>query len=216
MKLHSYFRSSGAFRVRIALNLKGLGYDIVPWQMLKAEHQSEAYRGLAPFGLVPALEAEGQVLQQSLAIIEYLEARHPEPPLLPADELARAHARALAQLIACEIHPLNNLRVLKYLRGPLAASEAQVQAWYRHWCVEGLGLVEAELQRLALQYPGGPYAFGEQPGLAECLLVPQVFNARRYEVDMVAFPRIEALVARCMQLPAFERAQPSQQPDALA
>lgn len=157
------------------------------------------------------LEIDGLRLQQSLPIIEYLDARFPQVPLLPSDEAGKAQARALALLVACEIHPLNNLRVLQYLRGPLALPEAQVLDWYRHWCREGLAQLEAELQPASAQ---GPYAGGASPGLVDCFLVPQLFNARRFGVEFGAFPRALAIEQACLALPAFQRAQPSHQADA--
>lgn len=211
LRLHTYFRSSAAYRVRIALELKRLEWEPVAWHMAKGEHRSEAYREIASFGLVPVLEIDGLQLQQSLPIIEYLEARFPQVPLLPPDEAGKAHARALAMLVACEIHPLNNLRVLQYLRGPLALPEAQVLAWYRHWCNEGLVRIEAELQSAGDK---GDYALGASPGIVDCFLVPQLFNARRFDADLSAFPRALAIERACMALPAFQRAQPSSQTDA--
>lgn len=211
LRLHTYFRSSAAYRVRIALELKALAWEPVPWQMAQGEHLGADYRALASFGLVPLLEIDGLRLQQSMPIIEYLEARFPAVPLLPADEAGKARARALAQLVACEIHPLNNLRVLQYLRGPLALPEAEVLAWYRHWCTEGLARIEAELQATA---PAGDFALGSTPTVVDCFLVPQLFNARRFEVDLQPFPRALAIELACMALPAFQRAQPASQRDA--
>ncbi|MGH8815440.1 MAG: maleylacetoacetate isomerase [Achromobacter pestifer] len=208
--LHSYWRSSAAYRVRIALALKGLPYQQIAWHMVKGEHQQPAYRSIAPFGLVPMLEIDGQRLQQSLAIIEYLDERFPETALLPVDPAGRAQARALAQLIACEMHPLNNLRTLKRLRAQFGADDGQVQDWYRHWCEEGFRAFEAALP--AAQ--SGGYALGNKPSLVECCLVPQVYNALRYGVDLAPFHRVRAIVEACATLPAFERARPENQPDA--
>ena len=208
--LHTYWRSSAAYRVRIALALKGLPYRSVAWQMARGEHLQPAYRDLAPFGLVPMLEIDGLRLQQSLAIIEYLEERHPTPALLPAVPARRAHARALAQLVACEVHPLNNLRVLKRLRAQFAADDEQVGAWYRHWCMEAFAAFEAALGA----GQGGAFALGDAPTLVECCLVPQVYNARRYAVDLAPFARIRAIVEACDALPAFQAARPENQPDA--
>ena len=210
IRLHTYFRSSASFRVRIALELKGLPWQPVVQNLPKGEHLQGGYKAVAGFGLVPMLEIDGLRLQQSMAIIEYLEARYPRPALLPADEGEKARARALAQHIACEIHPLNNLRVLKYLKGPLGQAEDVVDTWYRHWCDTGLVALEAELAARA----DGPYALGASPSIVDCFLVPQVFNARRYKVDMARYPRIVAIEAACMRLEAFQRAQPSAQPDA--
>jgi maleylacetoacetate isomerase len=211
-RLHTYFRSSAAFRVRIALNLKRVAYEPVIWHLARGEHLAPAYRDVASFGLVPTLEIDGLRLQQSMAIIEYLDERDPEPPLLPTDRAQRAWARSLAQLVACEVHPLNNLRVLQHLRGPLGVAEQAVNAWYRHWCDEGFTSLEAELQRT----PGGPFALGERPSIVDCFLVPQVFNARRFDVDMRRYPRLDAIVRACMQTEAFDAAQPLRQPDAPA
>jgi maleylacetoacetate isomerase len=212
-RLHTYFRSSAAYRVRIALNLKGIAYEPVAWNLAKGEHLDGRYREIAGFGLMPVLEIDGLRLQQSMAIIEYLDERNDGAALLLPKALAqRARARALAQLIACEIHPLNNLRVLKLLRGSPGFDEAAVSRWYRHWCDEGLSAVEAELARTV----DGPYAIGELPSIVECCLIPQVYNARRFEVDMSRYPRIEALDKLCARLPAFDAARPSKQPDAPA
>lgn len=212
MKLYNYFRSSASFRVRIALEIKGLSYEYLPVHLVKGEQHAPAYAQRQGDALVPALETDdGHLLAQSMAIIEYLEETHAAPPLLPPDALARARVRALAQMVACEIHPLNNLRVLQYLRGPLALPEAQVLDWYRHWCREGLAQLEAELQSASAQ---GPYAGGASPGLVDCFLVPQLFNARRFGVELGAFPRALAIEQACLALPAFQRAQPSRQADA--
>lgn len=209
LTLHSYWRSSAAYRVRLALAFKRLPYKQVPWHMARGEHLQPAYRAIAPFGLVPMLEIDGMRLQQSLAIIEYLDARYPEPALLPADPAARARTRALAQLIACEIHPLNNLRTLNRLRTQFGADDAQVQDWYRHWCEDGFRAFEA-----ALDSTGDDYAVGAAPSLVECCLVPQVYNARRYGVDLTPFGRVRAIVQACDALPALAAAHPENQPDA--
>ncbi len=210
MKLHNYFRSSASFRVRIALELKGLRYDYLPVHLVKGEHKREAYAAISPSGLVPTLETDdGQRIGQSMAIIEYLDETHPEPPLLPPDALGRARVRALAQLIACEIHPLNNLRVLKYLVRELKVEEEAKNAWYRHWIREGLLAFERELAQL----PHGTYCHGDTPTLADCCLVPQIFNARRFNTDLSGLDRTMAAFDACMQHPAFQRAQPSSCPD---
>jgi maleylacetoacetate isomerase/maleylpyruvate isomerase len=210
MKLYNYFRSSASFRVRIALALKGLPYDYVPVHLVKGEHKQAGYAAVSPSGLVPTLETdEGQLLGQSMAIIEYLDETHPEPPLLPADSLGRAQVRALAQLIACEIHPLNNLRVLKYLVRELKVEEEAKNTWYRHWVRGGLQAFEAELQRL----PAGRFCYGNTPTLADCCLVPQVFNGQRFKVDFSGLTRTMAAFDACMQHPAFQQAQPSACPD---
>lgn len=211
LRLHTYFRSSAAFRVRIALELKGLAWEPVPWQLVAGEHGSGAYREIASFGLVPLLEIDGLRLQQSMPIIEYLDARFPAVPLLPSGEADKARARALAQLVACEIHPLNNLRVLQYLRGTLGLPEAEVGSWYRHWCAEGLARVEAELGRVPVI---GDYALGSAPSIVDCFLVPQLFNARRFELDLGPYARVRQIEEACMELPAFQRAQPASQADA--
>ncbi|MDO5103509.1 MAG: maleylacetoacetate isomerase [Lautropia sp.] len=214
MKLYTYFRSSAAYRVRIALNLKGLPYESVPVHLVRGggEQHQAAYRAVNPAGLVPALvDDAGQVLTQSLAIIEYLEETHPTPALLPSGALDRARVRALAQAIACDTHPLNNTRVLQYLGKSLGADESARQAWYRHWVAVGLGAVE---RLLAADPKTGDFCHGDTPGLADCCLVPQVFNARRFDCDLSAMPMVERIVANCERLPAFQAAAPAQQPDA--
>jgi maleylacetoacetate isomerase len=211
VKLHTYFRSSAAFRVRIALNLKGLAYDAAFVHLPKGEHRAAAYASLNPQALVPTLEDGGLLLNQSLAIIEYLEETHPHPPLLPRDAAARARVRSLALLIACEIHPLNNLRVLQHLKRGLAQDEAGINAWYRHWVADGLAKFEAEL---AARRPGGAFCHGDAPTLADCCLVPQIFNAQRYQCDLAPYPATRRVFDACMALDAFQRAQPSAQPDA--
>jgi len=212
MKLHNYFRSSASFRVRIALELKGLDYDYIPVHLLSGEHRKEPYAALSPDSLVPLLETDGQLLSQSMAIIEYLDEIHPEPALLPADALGRARVRALAQSIACEIHPLNNLRVLKYLVRELGVEEEAKNAWYRHWCRQGLEAFERQLSRL----PASVYCHGNTPTLADCCLVPQIFNAMRFNVELGGLPRTMAAHEACMALPAFQKAQPSACPDSQA
>lgn len=213
MKLYNYFRSSASFRVRIALALKGLPYDYQPVHLARGEHKLEGYAQVSASLLVPTLETDqGERLGQSLAIIEYLDEMHPVPRLLPLDPLRRARVRALAQLIACEIHPLNNLRVLKYLVHDLKLSEEAKNQWYRHWVRSGLEAYERELQRL----PAGKYSFGDTPTLADCCLVPQVFNGKRFDCDFSGLPRTMAAFESCMELPAFQQAQPSACPDAEA
>jgi len=213
MRLHTYFRSSAAYRVRIALNLKGLDYEAVPVHLVRGggEHRQPAYLGLNPAGLVPALEDQGQVLTQSLAIVEYLEEIHPRPALLPEAPLDRARVRAIAQAIACDIHPVNNLRVLQYLTRELAADDAQKNAWYRHWVGVGMQAVEA---MLAADARTGAFCHGDAPGLADCCLVPQVFNARRFGCDLSAMPTVLRIADTCAGLEAFRRAAPEAQPDA--
>jgi maleylacetoacetate isomerase/maleylpyruvate isomerase len=213
MKLYTYFRSSASFRVRIALELKGLAYDYLPVHLVKGEHRQADYAAISPSALVPTLETDtGERTGQSMAIIEWLDETHSQHPLLPADALGRARVRALAQLIACEIHPLNNLRVLKYLVRDLKVEEEAKNAWYRHWVREGLEAFERELVLL----PASGYCYGDAPGLADCCLVPQIFNGKRFDVDFSGLPRTMAAYEACMQLPAFQRAQPSNCPDAEA
>ena len=190
MKLYNYFRSSASFRVRIALNLKGLPFEYIPVHLAKGEHKLPGYTAISADGLVPLLDDGEQVLSQSMAIIEYLDETHPEPPLLPRDALGRARVRALAQSIACEIHPLNNLRVLKYLTGPLGLDEDTKNTWYRHWVREGLESFERQLA----QGPKSTYCFGDQPTLADCCLVPQIFNAKRFDTPLEGLPRTMAVL----------------------
>ena len=211
MKLHTYFRSSAAFRVRIALALKGLAYEAAYVSLIKGEHHAEGFRRVSPQGLVPVLEEGGHHLIQSLAIMEYLEERHPEPPLLPADPFARAYVRAVCGIVACEIHPLNNLRTLKHLRRTYALDEEGVNAWYRHWIAEGLGMLE---RYLAVERRAGRYACGDTPTMADCCIVPQIFNAQRYQCDLVPYPVVMRVFEACMQLDAFDGAQPMKQADA--
>jgi maleylacetoacetate isomerase len=216
LKLHTYFRSSAAYRVRIALNLKGLAYESIPVHLLKngGEQLQESYRAINPAGLVPSLQDGGHILTQSLAILEYLDEAYPEVPLLPRDPFARARVRALAQTIACEIHPLNNLRVLKYLTGTLQLTEVAKTQWYRHWTEQGLRTLEAHLTRNSGEAETGAFCHGDTPTMADCCLVPQVFNAQRFQVDMSAYPTVMAIHARCSALKAFAAAHPSQQQDA--
>lgn len=213
MKLYNYSRSSASFRVRIALALKGLPYDYIPVNLLQGEQHTDAFAAISPTALVPTLVSdEGQAMGQSMAIIEYLDEVYPEPPLLPTSPIERSQVRALAQSIACEIHPLNNLRVLQYLSRELKVDEESRNRWYRHWVRLGLESYEREL---ALR-PAGTYSFGHTPTLADCLLVPQIFNARRLDTDLSGLPRTMAAFEACMALPAFERAQPSACPDSPA
>ena len=211
MKLHTYFRSSAAFRVRIALNLKGLACDTAFVHIAKGEHRAPAYGALNPQALVPTLEDAGSLLTQSLAIIEYLEETRPQPALLPKDPLGRARVRSLSLLIACEIHPVNNLRVLQHLKRALGQNEEQVNAWYRHWIGDGLAKFEAQLRDTK---GSGRFCHGDAPTMADCCLVPQVFNAQRYQCDTGPFPATMHVFAECMKIEAFDRAQPSKQPDA--
>jgi maleylacetoacetate isomerase len=210
VKLYSYFRSSAAYRVRIALNLKNIPYDMVPIHLVKegGQNRRPEFRAVNPQMRVPALAlSSGEVLIQSLAIMEYLDEVYPEPPLLPPEALARAHVRALAQLVACDIHPLNNLGPLRYLKNALKHEQPDIDTWYQHWVLEGFEALEAMLGP-------GPYAYGAQVTLADLCLVPQVFNARRLKVPLDRFPKIVAVDAACQKLPAFDKARPENQPDA--
>jgi maleylpyruvate isomerase len=213
LKLYSYFRSSASYRVRIALAWKGLPAEIVPVHLARDGGRQFApeFRALNPASLVPVLVDQGHALTQSLAIIEYLEETHPEPPLLPRGALARAQVRAAALAIACEIHPLNNLRVLRYLVRELGASEDAKNAWYRHWVEQGLAQLE---EQLAAQAQDGPYSCGAEVTLADVLLVPQIFNAQRFECRLDHVPRLMQAFEACMRLPAFSETQPKLQPDA--
>ena len=212
MKLHNYFRSSASFRVRIALNLKGLDYEYIPVHIARGEHKTGPFAAISPDMLVPLLEDDGERFTQSMAIIEYLDEIQPEPPLLPHDPVGRARVRALSESIACEIHPLNNLRVLKYLVRELKLDDDAKNAWYRHWVREGMLAFERQLA----QHPAGIYCFGNTPTMADCCLVPQIFNGQRFNVDFSGFPRTMAAFEACMQLEAFQAAQPSRCPDAEA
>jgi len=207
MKLYAYFRSSSSYRLRIALNLKGLAHEIVPVNLVAGEQRGEAYRAINPQGLVPALDTGDAQLVQSTAILEWLEEQYPDPPLYPADALARARVRGLCQHIACEIQPLNNLGVLGYLRETLGQDESAVNRWYAHWVTRGFESLEAAA-------PAGGFFGGAAPGMAEVFLVPQLYNARRFAVDLAPFPRLVAIGARCADLDAFARAHPDRQPDA--
>jgi maleylacetoacetate isomerase len=210
MRLYSFFRSSAAFRVRIALNLKGVAYEIVTVNLPSGAHRTPEFLTLNPQATIPTLDDDGTILWQSLAIIEYLDARFPEPRLLPVDAVARARVQALAQLIACEIHPLNNLRVLKYLRGELELDEAAVNKWYSHWIAEGF----TALETLVARFGGGRYCFGDSLTLADVYLVPQLYNARRFNCDLAPYPTLVRIAAALEQEPAFARAAPERQPDA--
>ena len=212
LALYSYFRSSAAFRVRIALELKGADYRIIPVNLLAGEQREPAFRARNPQGFVPALELpDGSLLTQSAAIIEWLEATQPGRPLLPATEPERARIRAICGVVACDIHPLNNLRVLKYLTGDLGLSEDQKLAWYRHWVIVGFEALEPQL---ANDVATGRYCHGDQPGLADVALVPQVANARRFGVDLAPYPTIRRIDEACRQLAPFRSAAPENQPDA--
>lgn len=211
MKLYTYFRSSASFRVRIALALKGLDFEAIPINLRSAEQKTSDYRAINPQGFVPALEDRGQVIAQSLAIMEYLDEAYPNKPLLlPQDIQKRATVRALVQLIACEIHPLNNLRVLKYLTDTLGLSEKVMTDWCAHWIDEGFTVLEKELEKHM-----GHYAYGDTPTLVDCFLVPQVFNAKRIDMDLSVYPNITRVVDNCMKLDAFIQASPANQVDAI-
>jgi maleylacetoacetate isomerase/maleylpyruvate isomerase len=213
VRLFSYFRSSASFRVRIALKLKGLAYDYVPVHLVRGggEQFAPDYLALNPAGLVPALDDEGAILTQSLAIIEYLDEKYPQPALLPGTAAERARVRALALAIACEIHPLNNLRVLGYLSKTLGVSEDQKNAWYRHWVELGLTAVE---DQLTADPRTGTYCHGETPGMADILLVPQIFNAQRFNCRLDHAPTVMRIHEACLKLSAFADSAPLQQPDA--
>jgi maleylacetoacetate isomerase len=211
VRLYTYFRSSAAFRVRIALNLKALPYEPVFVHLAKGEHRKPEYARVNAQALVPTLELDdGTRLNQSLAIIEYLDEIHREPALLPDEAKARARVRSLSDLIACEIHPLNNLRALQHLKRALGQNEEQVNAWYRHWIADGLAKFETELTT----GKKGEFCYGDSPTMADCCLVPQIFNAKRYNSDLAPYPTTVRVFEQCMKLDAFDRAQPSKQPDA--
>jgi maleylacetoacetate isomerase len=211
MKLYSFHRSSATFRVRIALNLKGLAYEQQPVHLRKNEHRRDDYLALNPQGLVPTLEDGPSVLTQSLAIIEYLDETHPKPPFLPKDAAGRARVRALALDVACDIHPIDNLRVLRYLGKPLGQGDKDVETWFNHW----IGLGFAAIERVLVRGGNSAFCHGDSPTLADICLVPQVFNAQRYpSLDLKPYPSIMRVFANCMTLDAFERARPENQPDA--
>jgi maleylpyruvate isomerase len=210
VKLHSYFRSSAAYRVRIALNLKGVAYETASVHLVKdgGHNKRPEFRAINPQMRVPALVTPaGDVLIQSLAIIDYLEATYPDPPLFPKDPIARAKARALAEIVACDIHPLNNIGPLRYLKNTMGQEQSAIDAWYHHWVIAGFEAIEALIK-------GAPYACGGQVTLADLCLVPQVYNARRLKVPLDKFPKIVAVDEACLKLDAFDRARPEKQPDA--
>jgi len=213
MKLYGYFRSSAAFRVRIALNLKGLDYEQAFIHLRKGDQRSAAYLGLNPQGLVPALVLEdGAVLTQSLSIIDYLEETRPNPALLPSDPVGRARVRSLAEAIACDIHPIDNLRVLQYLSRQFGHKEPDIETWFNHWIAAGFEGIE---KTLASDAKAGKFCHGDMPGLADICLVPQVFNARRYpSFELKPYQNIMRIFENCMTLEAFDRAVPEKQPDA--
>jgi maleylacetoacetate isomerase/maleylpyruvate isomerase len=210
IRLHSYFRSSASYRVRIALALKGIDHELVTVNLRDSEHRRDGYRDANPEGLVPMLEDGDLRISQSMAILEYLEERFPAPALLPADAAARARVRALCQMIACDIHPLNNLRVLQYLIGPMQVSRPNKDLWYAHWIQAGLAAFEQRLQ----EPPTGHFCHGDAPTLADCFLVPQLINARLMQVDCSDMPLVQAIGDRCLAMPAFAATNPmgSQEP----
>ena len=218
MKLHNYFRSSASYRVRIALGLKGLAYEYLPVHLVRGEHLQAPFTSISTDMLVPVLEVESEdassggweQLSQSMAIIEYLDETHPEPPLLPSDATGRAHVRALAQMIACDVHPVNNLRVPRYLVRELKLDDAAKTVWYRHWVREGLQAFERQLARR----PPTRYCYGDSPTMADCCLVPQIFNAQRFDCDLSGLPRTMTAYETAMQLEAVQAAHPALCPDA--
>jgi len=210
MRLYSFFRSSAAYRVRIALNVKGVAYETVSVDLPGSAHHSPEFRAVNPQATVPTLDDDGTILWQSLAIIEYLDARFPAPRLIPAEPVARAHVQALAQVIVCEIHPLNNLRVLKYLRGELKLDEAAVGKWYSHWIGEAFG----PLEQLVTRFSGGRYCYGDSLSIADVCLVPQMYNARRFAVDLAPYPTLVRIASQLEAEPAVAAAAPNLQPGA--
>jgi maleylpyruvate isomerase len=213
MKLYNYFRSSASFRVRIALELKGLPYDYAPVHLLKGEQMAPDFVKMNPDALVPVLCDGTEVLNQSLAIVEYLDETHPEPSLLPGTAIDRAHIRAVALAIACEIHPLNNPRVLKYLKNTFGVEEDARNEWYRHWVRLGFAALETRLSQASRT---GAFCVGNAPTLADLCLVPQVFNGKRFDVAVEDYPTLARIFEHCMAQPAFQRAAPTAQPDAAA
>ena len=211
MKLYTYFHSSAAYRARIALNWKGIAYEPVFIHLQKAEHSADSYKSVNPAGLVPAIEDGGRVITQSMSIIEYLDEVYPGPKLIPAEPHERAYVRAFSQIVACEIHPLNNLRTLRYVKKSYGLDDEGVNVWYRHWIAEGLSGLELFLSS---SKKSGRYCYRDQVTIADCCLVPQVFNAQRYQCELAAYPTITRIFDECMKLDAFINAQPSRQPDA--
>lgn len=211
MKLFGYFRSSASYRVRIALNMKGLDYEQESIHLAKGRQYEADFSAVSPQNLVPVLEHEGRFLTQSLAIIQFLDEAYPDPPLFPADAYERHRVRSLALLIASEIHPLNNVRVLGYLTRTLGASDEQKQAWYAHWVTTGFTALE---KRLAEEAETGRFCHGDRAGFADIALVPQVANAARFKVDLAPFPTIRRINDECLKLEPFQRAMPQNQPDA--
>lgn len=214
LKLYSYWRSTAAYRVRIALNLKRLSYQTISVHLVKdgGEQHKPEYREKNPQGLVPLLDDNGQLITQSLAICEYLDETHDGPKLLPDEPFLKAQVRSVCQAIACDIHPLNNLRILKYLKGSLSASDEATSDWYHHWIHQGFAALETQLLEYQEQ---GPFAFGEAVTLADAFIVGQMYNARRFDVDLTKYPRMVAIEQHCLTLDAFKDAQPESQPDAV-
>jgi maleylacetoacetate isomerase len=212
-QLYTFFRSSTSYRLRIALAYKGLSYEPRYVSLPRMEHRDPAYRALNPQGLVPLLVDEGKALSQSMAIIEYLDEKHPEPPLVPADIDARAYVRAASQIVGCDLHPLNNVRVLKYLKSQLGADEGAVNAWYRHWIEEGLSSLEAYVVH---ERRAGAFLSGNEVTMADICLVPQIFNARRFSCPLDGYPALMRVFESCMQVAAFRDTQPNSQADAVA
>jgi maleylacetoacetate isomerase len=210
MKLFGYFRSSAAFRVRIALNLKGLAYEDAFIHLRRGDQRGADFLAINPQGLVPALDIDEHTLIQSMAIIEYLDETHPAPSLMPADPAGRARVRALADIVACDIHPINNLRVLRYLSRPLGHDQAAIETWYNHWIATGFQAFE---RLLTADRSTGEFCHGDQPGLADIALVPQVANSERYQLDLSPYPTIARIYTSCMKLNAFAAAHPNSQPD---
>jgi maleylacetoacetate isomerase len=210
MKLFGYFRSSAAFRVRIALNLKGLAYEDAFIHLRRGDQRGADFLVVNPQGLVPALDTDELTLIQSMAIIEYLDETRPAPPLMPSDPAGRARVRALADIVACDIHPINNLRVLRYLSRPLGHDQAAIETWYNHWIATGFQAFE---RLLAADRGTGEFCHGDQPGLADIALVPQVVNSERYRLDLSPYPTIARIYTNCMKLDAFAAAHPNNQPD---
>ncbi len=213
IKLYSYWRSSAAYRVRIALNLKQLEYDIIPVSLVRdgGEHHKDDYAALNPQQLVPTMVDGGRVIRQSMAMIEYLDDVYPEFPLIPSDPRSSAWVRSISLAVACDIHPLNNLRVLKFLKQQMSLDQASVDQWYEHWISEGLKSMEL---MIAENPSVGDFCAGDLPTMADCLLVPQLYNARRFDIDLTAYPHLTAIDDHCMSLEPFRNAAPEQQPDA--